>query len=124
MGRRVRLPRLRRARNSSSSESRGRSFFSPNRCHAAAGSVVTIVNALRTQNGHIRNDTRDISRRIPPAANRTLCRRKCVACDRACTRVTPRNLHGKEEVTAARQAVLPERPPARLHTYYTGSAWR
>ena len=32
--------------------------------------------------------------RLPQTAS--ICRRKCVASDRACTRVTPRNLHGKE----------------------------
>src|SRR6266508_3617577 len=52
----------------------------------------------RTQNGHIRNDTRVVSRRIFTACNRPICRRKCVASDRACTRVTLPNLHGKEGV--------------------------
>src|SRR4030095_3551497 len=55
-------------------------------------------NNARTQNGHIRNDTRDVSRRIFTACNSPICRRNCVASDRACTRVTPRNLHGKEGV--------------------------
>ena len=50
----------------------------------------------RTQNGHIRNDTRDVSRRISGARSGPICRRNCVASDRACTRVTPQNLHGKE----------------------------
>ena len=49
-------------------------------------------NSARTQNGHIRNDTRDVSRRISPHSNEPICRRNCVARDRACTRVTPRNL--------------------------------
>jgi hypothetical protein len=31
-------------------------------------------------------------------------------------------MHGKEEVAGARQALLPDPTPARLHTYYTGSA--
>src|SRR6266545_7311071 len=58
--------------------------------------VVSSVNWARTQNGHIRNDTRDVSRRISMAYNSSNCRRNCVASARACTRVTPRNLHGKE----------------------------
>ena len=52
----------------------------------------------RTQNGHIRNDTRDVSRRMSSVSNDRICRRNRVADDRACTRVTPRNLHGKEGV--------------------------
>jgi hypothetical protein len=60
--------------------------------------VVLLGTRARTQNGHIRNDTRDVSRRMFPACNRAICRRKCVARDRACTRVTPRNLHGKEGI--------------------------
>jgi hypothetical protein len=51
-----------------------------------------------TQNGHIRNDTRDVLRRISGACNGLICRRNCVASDRACTRVTLQNLHGKEAV--------------------------
>src|SRR5215211_5908205 len=49
-------------------------------------------------NGHIRNDTHDVSRRSSTACNSPICRRNCVADDRACTRVTPQNLHGKEAV--------------------------
>src|SRR5215210_3354136 len=41
------------------------------------------------------NDTRDVSRRISSACNSPICRRKYVAGDRACARVTPRNLHGR-----------------------------
>jgi hypothetical protein len=52
----------------------------------------------RTQNGHIKNDTRDASRLISKPHSGLICRRNCVASDRACTRVTPRNLHGKEGV--------------------------
>ena len=61
-------------------------------------SVVRTDNKPRTQNGHIRNDTRDVLRRISGVSNGAICRRKCVASDRACTRVTLRNLHGKEGV--------------------------
>jgi hypothetical protein len=52
----------------------------------------------RTQNGHIRNDTRDASRRILCGSTGAICRRNRVADHRACTRVTLRNLHGKEGV--------------------------
>jgi hypothetical protein len=52
--------------------------------------VVEGVNSARTQNGHIRNDTRDVSRHIPGVRLRSICRRNCVASDRGCTRVTPR----------------------------------
>jgi len=67
-------------------------------CALRDRSVVGLVNGSRTQNGHIRNDTRDVSRRIATACNSQICRRKCVASDRACTRVTLQNLHGKEAV--------------------------
>jgi hypothetical protein len=54
------------------------------------------VNSSRTQNGHIRNDMRDVSRRMCAVRTSSICRRNCVAIDRGCTRMTPRNLHGKE----------------------------
>jgi hypothetical protein len=60
--------------------------------------VVQTDDSPRTQNGHIRNDTRDVSRRIPDAWIGAICRRNCVASDRACTRVTLPNFHGKEGV--------------------------
>jgi hypothetical protein len=59
-------------------------------------SVVRTDNKPRTQNGHIRNDTRDVLRRISGPSNGAICRRMCVARDRACTRMTLQNLHGKE----------------------------
>jgi hypothetical protein len=55
-------------------------------------------NKARTHNGHIRNDTRDVLRRIPDSSNGPICRRNCVASDRACPRVTLPNFHGKEGV--------------------------
>jgi hypothetical protein len=58
--------------------------------------VAKMRNQQRTQNGHIRNNTRDASRRIIETSVTPICRRNCVASDRACTRVTPGNLHGKE----------------------------
>ena len=61
-------------------------------------SVVGTGNKPRTQNGHIRNDTRDVLRRIPAPSNGAICRRKCVASERACTPVTLPNFHGKEGV--------------------------
>jgi hypothetical protein len=47
----------------------------------------------RTQNGHIRKDTRDVSRRIRRLRITPICSGNCVADDRACT-------DGKEEVEA------------------------
>src|SRR6266511_1083543 len=64
------------------------------RSGAGAGSVVRYVNSGRTQNGHIRNDTRVVSRRISSVSTRPICRGNCVTSDRACTRVTPAK-HGK-----------------------------
>jgi hypothetical protein len=62
------------------------------------GGVVGLVNGARTQNGHIRNDTRDVPRRNRRPGKAPICSKNCVASDRACTRVTPGNLHGKEGV--------------------------
>jgi hypothetical protein len=64
----------------------------------ASARVAKSDYGARTQNGHIRNDTRDVSRRISTACNKPICRRIRVADDPACTRVTLRNLHGKEGV--------------------------
>ena len=60
------------------------------------GCVVALGTRARTQNGHIRNDTRDVPRRISSACNSAICRKKYVASDRACTRVTLQNFHDKE----------------------------
>src|SRR5262249_2831032 len=73
----------------------------PQPTNATAGAVVGAVNSPRTQNGHIRNDTGDASRRIWTAFSSPSCRRKCAANDRACTRVTLQNLHGKEGVSGS-----------------------
>jgi hypothetical protein len=51
--------------------------------------VVCLVNSSRTQNGHIRNDTRDVSRHIRSDQIALICRRIRAARDRVCTRVTP-----------------------------------
>jgi hypothetical protein len=66
-------------------------------CHAGGrdlasprGVVVKPDDGARTQNGHIRNDTRGASRRIVDASLGAICRRKCATDDRACTGVTPR----------------------------------
>jgi len=75
-------------------------------------SVVRTDNKPRTQNGHIRNDTRDVLRRISGPSNGAICRRMCVAGDRACPRVTPRNLHGKEGVDGSSPSEGFERSPA------------
>jgi hypothetical protein len=65
---------------------------------ASFSGVFCSVNSERTQNGHIRNDTRDVWRRIARASDGGICRRKCVTHDRACTRVPLPNFHGKEGV--------------------------
>jgi hypothetical protein len=88
----------------------------------ALDTVVEHVNSARTQNGHIRNDTRDVSRHIRGARLRPICRRNCVASDRECTRVPPENLHGKEcdeegppRVTGSGLSSGSYREEARLH---------
>ena len=60
------------------------------------GCVVALGTRARTQNGHIRNDTRDVPRRISSACNSAIRRKKYVASDRACARVMLQNFHGKE----------------------------
>jgi len=60
--------------------------------------VASVDSSARTQNGHIRNDTPDASRRILGGSVGPICRENRVARDRACTCVTLRNLHGKEGV--------------------------
>jgi hypothetical protein len=72
----------------------GRGRQSSGCCRLVA--VVGRVNSPRTQNGHIRNDACDVSRRTNRLQTRPICRRKRAASDRACTRVTLENLHGKE----------------------------
>src|ERR687891_545797 len=82
-------------------------------------SVVGAVNRPRTQNVHIRNDTRDASRRISSPINSPICRRNCVATDRACTRVTHRNLHGKEGVDGSSPSgALQKRRKLALFTFF------
>jgi hypothetical protein len=53
------------------------------------GIVVSQSNTKRTQNGHIRNDTRDVSRRSSGRSNVPICRKNSAAGDRVCPRVTP-----------------------------------
>ena len=72
--------------------------------------VVLIGTTTRTQNGHIRNDTRDVSRRTDGAPNTLISRRKCAASDRACTRVTPSNLHSKEGVDGSSPSEALQKP--------------
>jgi hypothetical protein len=76
------------------------------------GHVVIFVNDARTQNGHIRNDTRDASRRTCRAWDTAICRTNCVASDRACTRVTRPNFHGKEGVDGSSPSEGFRRNPA------------
>jgi hypothetical protein len=56
----------------------------PARVEYINGCVTRSDNYSRTQNGHIRNDTRDASRRISTACNSPICRKNCAASDRAC----------------------------------------
>jgi hypothetical protein len=77
--------------------------------------VVLLGTTARTQNGHITNDTRDVSRRNVPACNHAICSRKCVARDRACTHVTPQNLHGKEGVDGSSPSEDLDKVPANWH---------
>jgi hypothetical protein len=78
-------------------------------------SVVRTDNKPRTQNGHIRNDTRDVLRRISGPSNGAICRRMCVARDRACTRMTLQNLHGKEGVDGSSPSEGLPKVPANRH---------
>jgi hypothetical protein len=51
-----------------------------NRCRGLRRAfVVSLSNTARTQNGHIRNDTRDVSRRMADVQTGPICRRNCVA---------------------------------------------
>ncbi len=75
--------------------------------------VVSAVNYPRTQNGHIRNDTRDVSRRMLPGPDMLISRRNCAEDDRACTRVTRRNLHGKEGVDGSSPSEGSAKSPLR-----------
>ena len=45
--------------------------------------VVTSSNTPRTQNGHITNDARDVSRRVASDRKGVICSENCVADDRA-----------------------------------------
>jgi hypothetical protein len=58
-------------------------------------SVVICVNVARTQNGHIRNDTRDVSRRISSpwgAETRSSCGGQLVLVDEAAEQVATTHL--------------------------------
>ena len=79
------------------------------------GCVVALGTRARTQNGHIRNDTRDVPRRISSACNSAICRKKYVASDRACTRVTLQNFHGKEGVDGSSPSEGLINVPANWH---------
>ena len=88
---------------------------------AASDSVVCQDITARTQNGHIRNDTRVASRRIRGALIRPICRKNCVASDRACTPVTPGNLHGKEGVDGSSPSEGSAKAPQNGAFCLTGS---
>jgi hypothetical protein len=66
--------------------------------YSPENTVVSSDSRPRTQNGHIRNDTRDVSRRIAGPLERPICRRNDAADDRACPRIPFPNFHGKEGV--------------------------
>jgi hypothetical protein len=89
---------VRRAATESRAASSGPPLAFRSRPATSVSSVVALDTRPRTQNGHIRNDTRDVSRRIRSAWIGLICRRNCAASDRACTRVTRLILHGKEGV--------------------------
>ena len=61
-------------------------------------SVYYTDNKTRVRDGYIRPGTRGHARALETRLEDPICRRKCVASDRTCTRVRPRNLHGKEGV--------------------------
>jgi hypothetical protein len=63
-----------------SSGENGRPASGPSARHVR---VAQVSNEAWTQNGHIRNDTRDASRRMWQHQNSSICRRNCVADDRA-----------------------------------------
>src|SRR6266540_1488686 len=87
----------------------------PRRVARGTCSVVDVVNSTRTQNGHIRNDTRDVPRRISSAYNIAICRRNGVASDRACTRLPLQNFHGKEGVDGSSPSEGLSKSPANGH---------
>jgi hypothetical protein len=91
--------------------------LNPGAVSAEMRNVVIVVNDARTQNGHIRNDTRDVSRRLSRAEIGPFCRGKCVANDRPCTRLTLSDFHGKEGVdgsSPSEGSTLREAPANRL----------
>jgi hypothetical protein len=71
--------------------------------------VVGLVNRARTQDGHIRNDTRVVSRHISIVQISPNCRRNCVENDRACTRVTPRSMVRRGPTVRVRQRASAKR---------------
>jgi hypothetical protein len=56
---------------------------------SATDAVVYYDTRPRTQNGHIRNDTRDASRQSSNASRPRISRQNRVANDHSCTCVTP-----------------------------------
>lgn len=65
------------------------------RGHQGVRDVASFDDDTRTQNGHIRDNTRGVSRRSARPAKGPVCRRKCIACACACTHVTLLAFHGK-----------------------------
>jgi hypothetical protein len=71
--------------------------------HAHPSSLSCVTPRRWTQNGHIRNDTRDVSRRIFIALKARSSRRNCVASDLACTRVTRSKMVRRRSTVRVRQ---------------------
>jgi hypothetical protein len=96
--------------------------LNPGAVSAEMRNVVIVVNDARTQNGHIRNDTRDVSRRLSRAEIGPFCRGKCVANDRPCTRLTLSDFHGKEGVDGSSPSEGLPKVPANRHFVVVCSA--
>jgi hypothetical protein len=64
--------------------------------------VAALVNRCRTQNGHIRNDTRDPSRRMKVGPNWLICRTNATRNGCTCPPLPPQNL------------LVRRRPPVRV----------
>ena len=67
--------------------------------HRASRATLPLWASARGHKTDTSETTRATPRDAPPASGSApICRRNCVASDRACTRVTRQNLHGKEGV--------------------------
>ena len=55
-------------------------------------------NTRRVRDGYISESTCGHARALPTRSERPICRTNVTANDRACTRLSPQNFHGKEGV--------------------------